>query len=167
MKRLRLAETLLGQCDLGSDLRPRSPPRRAAITAATGVGVRTDRPRSESERANVPHITQDAEAARGDALVERFAAIVRERCVTRGAQPLARCEALNRWLEDERRCEIASLQILATGLEPDGAALRAALTTSWSNTQAEGQITRLKLVKRQMYGRANFDLLRRGVLLAA
>jgi transposase len=53
------------------------------------------------------------------------------------------------------------------GLEQDGAAVRAALTTPWSNGQAEGQITRLKLVKRQMYGRARFDLLRRRVLLAA
>jgi transposase len=46
-------------------------------------------------------------------------------------------------------------------------AVRAALTTPWSNGQTEGQITKLKLLKRQMYGRANFDLLRRRVLLAA
>jgi transposase len=39
--------------------------------------------------------------------------------------------------------------------------------TSWSSGQAEGQITRLKLIKRQMYGRASFDLLRQRVLLAA
>jgi transposase len=37
----------------------------------------------------------------------------------------------------------------------------------WSSGQAEGQISRLKLIKRQMFGRANFDLLRRRVLLAA
>ncbi len=53
------------------------------------------------------------------------------------------------------------------GLEQDGSAIRAALTTPWSSGQAEGQITRLKLIKRQMYGRASFDLLRRRVLLAA
>ena len=47
------------------------------------------------------------------------------------------------------------------------AVLHAALTTPWSSGQAEGQITRLKLIKRQMYGRASFDLLRRRVLLAA
>ncbi len=47
----------------------------------------------------------------------------------------------------------------------DGDAVRAALTSPWSNAQAEGQIMKLKLLKRQMYGRANFDLLRRRVLL--
>jgi transposase len=45
--------------------------------------------------------------------------------------------------------------------------VRAALTTSWSNGQTEGQITRLKLIKRSMYGRASPNLLRRRVLLAA
>ena len=49
----------------------------------------------------------------------------------------------------------------------DGAAVRAALTTPWSNAQAEGQITKLKLIKRMMYGRAGFELLRRRVLCAA
>ena len=39
--------------------------------------------------------------------------------------------------------------------------------TPCSNAQSEGQITKLKLLKRQMYGRASFDLLRRRVLLAA
>jgi hypothetical protein len=48
-----------------------------------------------------------------------------------------------------------------------GAAVQAALTTSWSNAQADGQITRLKMLKRTIYGRASFALLRRRVLLAA
>ncbi|NOJ96290.1 transposase, partial [Corallococcus coralloides] len=55
----------------------------------------------------------------------------------------------------------------AQGLEQDGDAVRAALATPWSNAQSEGQITKLKLLKRQMYGRASFDLLRRRALLAA
>jgi transposase len=41
----------------------------------------------------------------------------------------------------------------------DKAAVRAAITEPWSNGQTEGQITKLKLVKRQMYGRAKIDLL--------
>ena len=56
---------------------------------------------------------------------------------------------------------------MAQGRKEDAALHRATLTTPWSNGQAEGQITRLKLLKRQMYGRAGFDLLRRRVLLAA
>ena len=47
----------------------------------------------------------------------------------------------------------------------DGDAVRAALLFPWSNAQTEGQIMKLKLLKRQMYGRANFDLLRRRALL--
>ena len=45
--------------------------------------------------------------------------------------------------------------------------MRAALTETWSSGQAEGQVNRIKLLKRQSYGRASFDLLRRRVLMAA
>lgn len=48
---------------------------------------------------------------------------------------------------------------LATGILKDRAAVRAAITQPWSNGQVEAQITKLKLVKRQMYGRAKSDLL--------
>jgi transposase len=54
----------------------------------------------------------------------------------------------------------------AEGLKQDEAAVKAALSLEWSNGQVEGQINRLKLVKRQMYGRAGFDLLRRRSLRA-
>ena len=47
----------------------------------------------------------------------------------------------------------------ARGLARDRAAVHAAIDTAWSNAQAEGQITKLKLVKRQMYGRGKLDLL--------
>ena len=56
------------------------------------------------------------------------------------------------------------LRFFVERLRQDEAALRAALRLEWSNGQVEGQIHRLKLLKRQMYGRANFDLLRRRVL---
>ena len=63
---------------------------------------------------------------------------------------------LDPWLE--RAC--ASLVVsFANGVTKDKAAVSAAITTSWSNGQTEGQITKLKLVKRQMYGRAKLDLL--------
>jgi transposase len=56
---------------------------------------------------------------------------------------------------------------LATGLVQDRPAVEAALTTEWSNGQVAGQVNKLKLVKRAMYGRAGFPLLRRRVLRAA
>jgi transposase len=55
----------------------------------------------------------------------------------------------------------------AAGLVKDKAAVAAALTELWSNGQTEGQITRLKLVKRQMFGRANLDLLEARLVGAA
>ncbi|PVE20359.1 ISL3 family transposase [Microvirga sp. KLBC 81] len=66
-----------------------------------------------------------------------------------------------------RSLGIPAVETYAVSLEQDGAAVRAALTRPWSSGQAEGPITRLKLLKRSMYGQANFDLLRRRVLRAA
>ena len=54
----------------------------------------------------------------------------------------------------------------AEGLKQDEAAVKAALSSEWSNGQVEGRVNRLKLLKRQMYGRAGFDLLRRRFLQA-
>jgi transposase len=50
------------------------------------------------------------------------------------------------------------------GIRQDWAAVRAALTSPWSNGQTEGQVNKLKLLKRQMYGRAKLDLLRARML---
>ncbi len=47
----------------------------------------------------------------------------------------------------------------ANGVAKDEPAVRAAISSPWSNGQTEGQVTKLKLVKRQMYGRAKIDLL--------
>ena len=52
-------------------------------------------------------------------------------------------------------------------LAQDGAAVRAALTTSWSSGQTEGHVGKLKMLKRQTFGLGSFDLLRRRVLLTA
>jgi transposase len=71
------------------------------------------------------------------------------------------------WLQRAEHSSIASLMGLAKGLRRDYAAVTAALTLPWSQGQVEGQINRLKLLKRHMYGRAKFDLLRRRVLPAA
>src|SRR5215212_7806986 len=71
---------------------------------------------------------------------------------------------LERWLADAAESELRSF---ADGLRQDEAAVRAALRLPWSNGQTEGQITRLKLIKRQTFGRAKHDLLRARVLQAA
>ena len=63
---------------------------------------------------------------------------------------------LSSWVERARASLIASF---ARGVPNDEAAVRAAIILPWSNGQTEGQITRLKLVRRQMYGRGKLDLL--------
>jgi transposase len=76
-------------------------------------------------------------------------------------------KALLPWLERAKRCPYEELRRFAQGLEREFPAVLAALTEPWSTGQVEGQITRLKLLKRQMYGRANLDLLRLRMLHAA
>ena len=80
------------------------------------------------------------------------------------SDPLAVFQA---WLQEASSCGIRAVETFAAGLQQEEAAIKAALTLPWSSGQAEGQINKLKLIKRQMYGRANFDLIRRRVLLAA
>ena len=75
-------------------------------------------------------------------------------------------QAFKLWLKGALNSGISELVRFAKGLSNDKAAIEAALTLPWSNGQTEGKITKLKLIKRSMYGRANFDLLRQRVLLA-
>lgn len=79
-------------------------------------------------------------------LVDRFHAMIRKK---------AEIE-LEPWIDKSKRSLIASF---ATGIANDKGAVHAAITEPWSNGQVEAQITKLKLVKRQMYGRAKLDLL--------
>jgi transposase len=74
---------------------------------------------------------------------------------------------LDEWLVQAEGSQIIELVRFAAGLRSDYKAIKAALIYSWSNGQVEGQVNRLKLIKRQMYGRAGFALLRRRVLCPA
>ena len=70
----------------------------------------------------------------------------------------------DRWLARARACDVPELRRFASSLTADLSAVRAAFDWPWSNGQVEGQINRLKFLKRQMYGRAKIDLLRLRVL---
>lgn len=96
----------------------------------------------------------DEKLAEAYTLGQRFTEMVRER------QP----ESLLPWLEDVGKSKISALVSFAKGIKQDLAAVTNALSLPWSNGQTEGQVNRLKLIKRQMYGRANFDLLRKRVI---
>jgi transposase len=73
-------------------------------------------------------------------------------------------DGFDRWLPQARACAVPDLQRFAAGLEADLSAVRAAFSSPWSSGQVEGQINRLKYLKRQMYGRAKLDLMRIRVL---
>ena len=70
------------------------------------------------------------------------------------------------WLHRMQACPIPELCRVATGMWLDCRAIDAAVTLEWSNGQVEGQVNRLKVLKRGMYGRAKLDLLRQRLLHA-
>lgn len=76
-------------------------------------------------------------------------------------------EALEGWLSEAQASGIKEFCGLAQSLRRDEAAVQMALSTEWNNGQTEGQVNRLKMIKRSMYGRASFELLRKRVLYAA
>ncbi|HSM57104.1 MAG TPA: ISL3 family transposase [Candidatus Sulfomarinibacteraceae bacterium] len=70
------------------------------------------------------------------------------------------------WLKSSCSSAVKELKNFAEGLKKDGAAVYEAIRQAWSNGPTEGHVNRLKFLKRQMYGRASFELLRLRVLLA-
>jgi len=72
--------------------------------------------------------------------------------------------SLRLWIEAAKRSPFGPLVRFAHGLQKDISAVTAAVETSWSTGQVEGQINRLKAIQRQMYGRAGFQLLRARIL---
>jgi transposase len=74
---------------------------------------------------------------------------------------------LRAWLIAALRSEVAEFHSFANGVSDDLQAVKAALTYEWSQGQVEGQVHRLKMIKRQMYGRAKLDLLQARVMYPA
>jgi len=68
------------------------------------------------------------------------------------------------WLARAEGCGLTELRAIARRMWGDRPAVEAAVATRWSNGQTEGQVNRLKVLKRAMYGRAKFDLLRQRML---
>jgi transposase len=83
-------------------------------------------------------------------LAQEFIGLVQDRSLVR----------LDAWLETASTSVCTEMRRFAQGLRQDWASIQNAVSLEWSNGQVEGQVNRLKMIKRQMYGRANFDLLR-------
>ena len=94
------------------------------------------------------------ELVRVQELAHEFLAMMQQR------QP----EKLDPWLAQIKQAKIPTLEGFGQGIQNDILAVKADMTYEWSNGQTEGQVNRLKMLKRQMCGPANFDLLRRRFL---
>jgi transposase len=144
-------------------------PARRARSALTGVRgpsarevallfLRRPADRTAEQEAYLAYLLQgDADIAAAYAVTQDFATMLRQR----------EGERLDVWIEAAAQSGIDDLKRFALGLRDDYAAVQAGLTLEYSNGQVEGQVTRLKLVRRGMYGHGHFDLLQRRVLSAA
>jgi transposase len=131
--------------------------RYPAIPSARGLAwILSKEPSKlgETEKRDLEWVHKDPIIAKIYNLVQQLAAMIRQR----------EAGQLDDWLQACSRSGISCLKTFAKGILQDYDAVRAALETEWSSGQAEGQINRLKLIKREMYGRAGFDLLRLRVL---
>jgi transposase len=129
------------------------------LTASTAVWlfVRDKKSLNEIEQEDLAQFCQASPTLqRTYDLVQAFMQMVRKR---EGHQ-------LDAWLERVAASELPELLSFAAGVEKDKAAVKAGLTWPINNGQVEGQVTKLKLLKRTMYGRASFPLLRQRVLHA-
>jgi transposase len=127
-------------------------PRRA-----TWLVLRREAKRTEAEVRQLTQLRdQHAEVAEAIDLAQDFLSLVRQR------QPAQ----LDPWLQRATTSTLEALQRFATGLYEDYEAVKAGVTWPWSTGPVEGHINRLKMLKRQMFGRARLDLLSRRFLLA-
>jgi transposase len=127
-------------------------PRRA-----TWLVLRRAEQRTAAEAHQLAQLReQHAEIAEAIDLAQDFAHLVRQR------QP----ERLEPWLQRATTSALVALQRFATGLRDDYKAVTAGVTLPWSTSPVEGHINRLKMLKRQMFGRARLDLLSRRFLRA-
>lgn len=76
-------------------------------------------------------------------------------------------EQLDSWLETAKNIPVSAFQSFAKGLKEDYEAVKAGLTLEVSNGSVEGQNNRLKMLKRQMFGRAGLDLLAKRLILTS
>jgi transposase len=135
-----------------------SPKRRLSPTRASWLCVCQPDKLDEKQRQHVEQLQaahQDLDTAYQ--LSQAFVSMLAEH----------RDQDLDGWLSQAKQSGIAELKSFAQGIRRDYAAVRAAFTSPWSNGPVEAQVNCLKLQKRLMFGRANFDLLRLHVLLRA
>jgi transposase len=147
------------QVDPAQETPVKAPPKRppTASQVAHWITFKEDQ-RLEWQKKYLSQLCEaDQEIREANELIQEFTTMLRER----------EGERFDAWLERVEKQGVSELQSFANGLKKDYDAVKAGLTLEWSNGQTEGQVHRLKLLKRQMYGRGRFDLLRKRVLKRA
>lgn len=129
-------------------------PLLSARTIARGLTVERDSGSAKIALVNAAIETAAPDLIAACNLMDRFHAMMRSRDAAR----------LDPWVASAKAGKLASF---AAGVEADKDAIAAAITEPWSSDQVESKINRLKLIKRQMYGRANLDLLKARIIAAA
>jgi len=161
LQRLRAAQETVAAHKLAKQPRPvlvAAPRRVVTPRTAAWLVLRRAEKRSPDNHALLTGLRQHApELDQAVALAEEFTGIVRDHAPDR----------LDPWLQRAGNSAVRQLQGFAKRLKADYNAVRAGVALAWSNGQTEGQVNRLKTLKRQMYGRANLDLLERRFLLAS
>lgn len=141
------------------DGRPAPPPRPPAPTVREVTGWMLRRPDTlePDEQARLKQVL--AHCPQLDAAAAHVAAFADMMCHRHG-------ERLDDWLAAVEADDLPELHRFTAGLRRDHAAVRAGLSMADNSGAVEGTVNKIKMLKRQMFGRANFDLLRKRVLLA-
>ena len=153
-KRAMVARFVAGWRKTGKAASPKAPERISPKHAAILVTRPADQMNDEQQQLFDRILTQCPEVFDLRQLALGF----------RAALTADESTQLRQWIEGAKRSEFGAVVRFAYGLQKDISAVAAAVDTSWSTGQVEGQINRLKTIKRQMYGRAGFELLRARVL---
>ena len=153
-KRVMVARFVAAWRKTGQATSPKAPERVSPKHAALLVTRSVDQIKDEQQQ------LLDRIARRCPAIIE----LGKLSLGFRGALVADDSHQLHRWIDEARHSEFGAVVRFAHSLHKDISAVAAAVDTSWSSGQGEGQINRLKTIKRQMYGRTGFELLRARVL---
>jgi transposase len=146
--------TVAGAPGTGNPISPKSMPPPTSRKAARLLMAETDKLAADERRFVTALLALSSPIAHATGLIRRYAEMVKE----------GRAERLKAWIDEAGG---SGFKGFAASLRQDYDAVHTALSEPWSTGPVEGHINRLKVIKRDMYGRASLDLLRSRVLAAA
>jgi len=134
---------------------PKAPPSKLPVSKAAFLLGKPAEKLDEEEQKIIQHLRRSSNQINNAyELAQSFQKMVRERIA----------DGFEDWLLRAEKSIVPGMKNFAIGLRRDYDAVKMALSQPWSNGQVEGQVNRLKLIKRQMQGRAKLDLLKQRVI---